>query len=71
MTQTIQSVSGDKSPQYIESADSSSATSSSSDDDDGGGGGGAGGGGGGGGGGAGGSQMAPIQFTGTITFSSQ
>lgn len=71
MTQTIQSVSGDKSPQYIESADSSSATSSDDDDDDddgGGGGGGAGGSGGGGSGGAGGSQMAPIQFTGESQF---
>jgi uncharacterized membrane protein YgcG len=69
---------GDKSPQYQESADSSSTTSS--DDVSGGAGGsgvgasGGGGGGSSGGGGSGGvsvSQMAPIHFIGTITFSSQ
>jgi hypothetical protein len=62
--------SGDKSPQYQEFASSSSATSS----DDAGGGAGCsdvGASGGGGNGGAGGSQMAPIHFTGTITFNSQ
>jgi hypothetical protein len=55
--------SGDKSPQYQESVDSSSVTSS---DDAGGGAGDR----GGGGGGAGGSPMAPIHFAGTITFCS-
>jgi hypothetical protein len=65
--------SGDKIPQYQESAGSSSVTSS----DDAGGGAGCsdvgatGGGNGGGNGGAGRSQIAPTHFTSTITFNSQ